>query len=169
MRRPDANTRPSARRPRCSPTWLLQCSRFLMKGSRYTAETVTGLSCVHQEVLDRLPELLGSAPGSARPQFSPSARPTTDSVGDGATPTAGVAGLGIDDTPQQPLPDSTPAVSSSTPAQHQDAFSARTTADTDGDDTAARRVTEPYNAASALEPRALSDEAANGAAVRPCL
>jgi len=70
-----------------------------------------------------------------------------------------VAGLSLDDrAADDAQPPGTPA------AQHRGDFSARATADADGD-TAAMRVTQPDNLPAAPEPRALSDEAANGAAL----
>ncbi len=72
---------------------------------------------------------------------------------------AAVAGLSLEDrAADDAQPAGTPA------AQHRGDFSARATADANTD-SAAMRVTQPDDLPAAPEPRALSDEAANGAAL----
>ena len=108
-------------------------------------------------MLERLPELLGSGPSGTGKQYAPAARQTAESMEDGGA--SAVAGLSLDDgAADDAQPASTPV------AQHRGDFSARATADADSDG-AAMRVTQPDDVAAAPEPRALSDEAANGAAL----
>ena len=91
-------------------------------------------------------------------------------MADGAAPTAGMAGVGLDDRPEESHPTGTPPGGSPAPTQHHGAFSARATADTDTDaeDIATAQASQPNDPPAVPEPRALSDEAANGAALALC-